>query len=411
MMMSSRLLGSIAVASLIAGSLSGCAPPEIITCDPILPAAPQGEVKGGVVLIFQASQDFPDAQSSIRQNSELFSFLPSNRESTPVTYAAIVADGAPAPIFQGWVKDKLGAFDSDIERQSERALGILAKEYTCTFENLDSANNLRENVNIVAALDQASKLLSNVTGKREIHVLSNGFQTAGQPNFSQDFPENNSVADGIIDSLQAASALPNLNGVEVKWKGLGQSTTSAEAISLQAKNVLQYFWAELIERSGAAGPTEFSTAVLSGNAPERATPSLPLAEFAELCLFRLGPSSGFSFIPDTADFINFDNAQKGAAEIAEEILDSGCGGVRLSVTGYTASGTSKSNFDARPKGPDLVLSSDRAEAFAALLRAEGLQVAEVIGGGKGRFNDWDDSGNFVPKLGEQNRIVKIEEVR
>ena len=66
MMLSFRLLGSIAIASLIAGSLSSCAPTEIDTCASIPPAAPQGEVKGGVVLIFQASQDFPDAESSIR---------------------------------------------------------------------------------------------------------------------------------------------------------------------------------------------------------------------------------------------------------------------------------------------------------------------------------------------------------
>ena len=81
------------------------------------------------------------------------------------------------------------------------------------------------------------------------------------------------------------------------------------------------------------------------------------------------------------------------------------------MTGYTASGTSKSNFDARPKGPDQVLSTARAEAFAELLKREGLQVVEVFGGGKGPVYDWDDSGNFDPKLGEQNRIVEIQEVR
>ena len=396
---------------LVAG-LTGCVSiPEDDPCEFTTPAAPPEAVKAGVVLVFQASKDFPDAETAIQQNSDLLSFLPADRESAPVQFSAVVADGAPAAVFQNWIQARSVSTDGDIGRQSEKALPVLASVYRCTFSKTAPTKALQDNVNLVAALDEAGRLLATVEGKREVHVFSNGYQTAGQPNFSQDFPANRGDADKTIDALEQGLALPNLDGIRVLWTGLGQGSPSTSPISQQAKNILEYFWATLIERSGGIPPEQFASAVLSASSPEGAADSPPLAEFVELCLFTLGPSSGFSFIPDTDDFINLDSAQKGAAKIAEEIFDSGCGDVRLSVTGYTASGTSKSNFDARPKGPDQDLSKDRAEAFAKLLKAEGLQVVDFIGAGKGPFNDWDDSGNFVPELGDQNRIVEIQEVR
>ncbi|MDA8992681.1 hypothetical protein N9F59_00075 [Aquiluna sp.] len=409
-MMLKKALGGLAALSLTVLGLSACVSiTDENVCSFSTPQAPQEEVKGGVVLIFQASKDFPDAETPIRQNYELLSFLPVDNESAPVQFGAVVADGDPAAIFQNWIQARSLSTDGDIQRQSEDALPVLANIYRCTFAAGSSAKALQENVNIVGALDQAARLLANVAGKREIHVFSNGFQTSGQPNFSQIFPANRDEARKIIDALEKSSALPDLDGAQVRWTGLGQTSPAVEPISQQAKNVLEYFWATLIERSGGLPPEEFASAVFLADAPEGALSSSPLAEFAELCLFTLGESSGFAFSPGSADFVNTELAEIGAVAIAREVVESGCGGVRLSVTGYTASGKSRSSFEA--EGPNMELSAARAAAFAELLTELGLQVVESIGGGKGPIDDWDEAGNFVEELGKQNRIVRIQEVQ
>jgi outer membrane protein OmpA-like peptidoglycan-associated protein len=175
--------------------------------------------------------------------------------------------------------------------------------------------------------------------------------------------------------------------------------------------LLEIFWKEAIIASGGSMPEGFDTGAFGNTAPENASESLTAAKLQEICFSAtLDESQGFEFQPDTARFVNDTLARAGARSISQSILESQCAGTRIRVTGFTASGTSRADFEA-DGSVDQALSESRAQAFANLLIDEGILVTDVVGGGKGDLVDWNQDGSFNNELGKLNRVVKIEEIR
>lgn len=372
---------------------------------------PKGDAKlvASSAVVVQVSDDFPSAERAIAQSEEFSGLFPSRASDAPIEFSIVVADSAPRPVYKNWVflePEKLET-DTDLMQKSRRAKNAVSKVYECLFETAEPLGSLKENVDLIAALGTAASTLSEAESRR-IFVFSNGLQTAGTPNMSKVFPTSTDDVDRILDKLEEAQALPNLDGITVSWDGLGQQTDGRQALEQQSLNILRYFWQQLISRSGGTPPKEFGLASYGTEAPANAPASGTIAPIAKICLFTLGETSGFAFKPDSSEFLDRGLAVAGAEQIAAQILSSGCGDEELSVTGFTASGSSKEEFE--KNGPDLELSKERAEAFAALLRERGINVIEVIGGGKGPIVDWDSKGNFVEELGKLNRIVRIEAV-
>lgn len=374
------------------------------------PRAPSNEVNA-VAVVFQASEDFPDAKSAISQDSRLRGFFPRTFAEQPFAYALIAADGAPNVIFQSWVQKADGDGQQDLDFKSDRALSGLGNIYECAFSSRNFNSGFEDNVSLFPALDLAAKVTSKASGERKIFVYSNGLQTAGQPNFSEFIPSSPEEIDSIIDRLAEANSLPDLSGVEVYWTGIGQVTKSGDPLSFQTVNLLEIFWKKVIIASGGSVPEGFDTGAFGNTAPENASESLTAAKLQEICFSAtLDESQGFEFQPDTAKFVNDFLARAGAKSIAQGIIEKQCSGSRILVTGYTASGTSKGDF--KPNNPvDQALSAARAQAFSNLLVDEGILVSEVVGGGKGNFVDWNEDGSFSSELGKRNRVVKIEEIR
>jgi flagellar motor protein MotB len=119
----------------------------------------------------------------------------------------------------------------------------------------------------------------------------------------------------------------------------------------------------------------------------------------------LTTESGFNFKPDTAIFIDRNQAVEAAQKIADELASKpDCTG-GITVKGYTSSGVSEDEY--KPED-DLVLSKQRADAFAELLVQAGVTVEIVSeGGGKGPNNDWNPDGSYNEDVGITNRIVVI----
>jgi outer membrane protein OmpA-like peptidoglycan-associated protein len=260
-------------------------------------------------------------------------------------------------------------------------------------------------------LDLAAKSTSKASGERKIFVYSNGLQTAGQPNFSEFFPSSVQEISSTVERLAAENALPDLRGLEVYWSGIGQVTTSRDPLSQQTIKLLETFWREVIIASGGALPAGFDAGKFGSTPPENAAESLTLAKIREICFSAtIDESQGFEFTPDTASFVDNDLASVGAKYIAQSIQNSDCGDAKIRVTGFTASGANRDDFQ-EGNAVDNRLSEARAQAFADLLIQEGVSVSEVVGGGKGVVDDWNTDGSFSAELGKLNRVVKIEEIQ
>ena len=403
-------LASLMLSAALTLGASGCfSLSSLEGCEFGIPKPPTEQSKGGVVVLFHAAEDFPNAQTAIAQSDQLRTALPETTEDTPFSLAIATADGSPNLLFQSWINIEFGEGGLDLEQKRKRAQAALANVYGCAFAPDSQFGSLDDNVDIIGGLRIASSALAGVEGKKLIVVFSNGFQTAGQPDFSDSFPADFDEVDAIIQVLTDERALPDLSGVEVQWIGLGQVVSDREQLDQQALNTLEYFWKSLIQASGGRAPESFQAGALGNSARDGAPSTTNLAEIRGLCLFSLDETSGFAFQPNTDLFVNEPLAREGAESIARQIFEADCGNRPLRVTGFTASGKSKSQFEL--DGPNLELSEARAKAFADILETLGLEVELVVGGGKGPTLDWDSNGQFVEELGRKNRIVLVEEVR
>jgi hypothetical protein len=403
-----KVMAIIALVAILSFSLSGCLSLEQRASCEFGQGKPPGESsEAGAVVIFQPTTDFPDAQSAISQSEEIRKALPSLDSDVPFFYSMIAADGSPSVAFQAWINLELGDIQLDLLQKNSTAQAAMGNVYSCSFDQGASLGVLQENVDLVGALSLASRSLANVKGKKSVFVFSNGFQTSGLPNFNSDFPSDFVSVDKILSTLVEGKALPDLTGIDVSWIGIGQVTSRQEPLSQQAQNVLEYFWTQLIGKSGGKAPKVYGTGALGNEAPVGATANLPLAEIDQLCLFQLGEIDGFSFKGNSSEFVSLSLARSGAERIAKEVTDSGCAGSSFKVTGFVASGVSKAEYDS--SGPNMTLAKNRAQAFADLLLALGIQVSDVAAGGKGPFADWKPNGEFDENLGKRNRIVKVED--
>lgn len=406
-----RLASAFSIGLVLATTLSACLSTDLGVgeCDfgTGIPPKDTEKLAAAAAIVVQASEDFPSAESALAQSEELRQIFPSRESQAPFQFSFVVADGAPRAVYQNWVfieGDKLET-ETDLQQKSLVAQSSLTRTYECLFDPAQPFGKLEENVDIIASLGAAASALSNGE-ERAIYVFSNGIQTAGTPDMSKVFPESFDEVDQIVEKLEKAQALPDLSGVRVSWNGLGQQTEGQVRLEQQSLNILKYFWQQVILRSGGTPPQEFELGAYGTTAFQNAPTSKDIAEVSKICLFTVGEQSGFAFKPDSSEFLDRSLAIAGAQQISKEIFESGCGDEALKVTGFTASGTSREKF--KRTEIDLQLSKARAEAFAELLRDEGVKVSDVIGGGKGPIVDWDEAGNFVEELGKQNRIVRIE---
>lgn len=388
-------------------SLSGCIPlTSEATCENGEPVPPAEATIAGIAVVFQSSEAFPDASAALAQDALLKQSFPESEEQTPTAVTVVVADGNPNQVFKSWVSLGEGEIELDLKQKNDRLQSKLRSVYGCELSQNVRGDRLQPLTDILGAMDLAASGMSEVDGTKKIFIFANGLQTAGQVDFSEEFPATADEVEALIRALQAADALPDLRGSQIFWTGMGATTESLAPLNQQTKNMLELFWTRLILASNGLPPAQYSAGSLGNSPPEFSSEDKQSKSIANVCLFTLGEASGFTFRPDSAEFLEPTSASKGAKEISLEIVKSGCN-VGVRVTGFTASGTSKNDY--KP-ATDLVLSKSRASAFAELLEANGIEVLEVVGGGKGPIEDWDVQGKFVEELGKLNRIVKVEAI-
>jgi outer membrane protein OmpA-like peptidoglycan-associated protein len=401
---------AVAIALLIGGALSvsGCSAfsETVINCSPTQ-ANNDSTIKVDVVALLAPSDSFTDFEIALDvAQSGLVDTLgwEGSRLST------ILADGSPEIKKSALIESRGNENDGRI--LASQNANQLTTVYSCAIQDpgleysssysIDPETDFLQSFTIAARAFDAEAQSAN----RQIIVVGNGLQSVGQLNFAKDGLPTIQAIPGIIQSLEADGALPDLQGATVDWIGLGQTDGQVqEKLNQQSQDALLAFWKAFIAASNGREGT-FQMQVAAGTPSPGSISSTAVESLPDACLqATLTEAEGFEFGGNSSDFVNLAKARAGAERIASELAaKSDCTGT-ITVIGYTASGVDEVDYKF---GDNLALSLSRAKAFRALLVEAGVKAEiQAIGGGKGPVKDWDDSGKFSETLGKQNRIVVV----
>jgi outer membrane protein OmpA-like peptidoglycan-associated protein len=396
------------MAVVVTSALAGCSLPsqDQVDCD-FQPVSDKGLDYGRDVAIVMAPTENFVNFGNVLDSSE--ALVNEALGLAGASLSIVVADGRPSLVRN--VSPQLADTDDGTMILNRRLLGSVRDVYFCTAgESEQSVINpivLEPEVDFLAALSVAAGKLDSGRGEeKRIVMMGNGIQTAGQYSFSKSgIPSEAQVGD-IVGDLKSQGALPDLKGATVDFVGLGLVNSSEPPLNQQSLDGLVAFWRAIVAASGGYVGT-IMTQVVDG-APSPDSIAVAAVEgLKDACINEsVAESDGISFNPGNAEFIDVGAATATAQNIATKIAAAACPG-DITVIGYVASATPQAQY-VFGNAEDEQLSLARAEAFKALLINAGVATNIVtVGAGKGPVNDWDEAGNFVENLGQQNRKIVV----
>ncbi len=406
--LTSRFASFLSMAVVVTSALAGCSLPsqDQVDCD-FQPVSDKGLDYGRDVAIVMAPTENFVNFGNVLDSSE--ALVNEALGLAGASLSIVVADGRPSLVRN--VSPQLADTDDGTMILNRRLLGSVRDVYFCTAgESEQSVINpivLEPEVDFLAALSVAAGKLDSGRGEeKRIVMMGNGIQTAGQYSFSKSgIPSEAQVGD-IVGDLKSQGALPDLKGATVDFVGLGLVNSSEPPLNQQSLDGLVAFWRAIVAASGGYVGTIMMQVVDGAPSPD----SIAVAAVEGLkdaCINEsVAESDGISFNPGNAEFIDVAAATATAQNIATKIAAAACPG-DITVIGYVASATPQAQY-VFGNAEDEQLSLARADAFKALLVSAGVSTNIVtVGAGKGPVNDWDESGNFVEDLGQQNRKIVV----
>ena len=365
------------------------------------------EIKSDVVTLISPTENFTDFEKALAGSEQVTA---EQLGWQGARLSTVLVDGSPELKTSVLIEPTSNQGDGEIraKQQSKQARTV----YYCLVQNpnyaYEGSIEAVEEADYIQGFSVAARSFdaTATASKKELIVVGNGIQTAGQVNFTESgIPQMSSIS-GLISQLKEQGALPDLSGATVNWIGLGVTDGSnQEKLNQQSLDALTAFWtAFILASNGRIGTIQGE--IPSAKPDSNSIKVSPISALPDACVeATLTAEQGFNFQPNLPVFIDIDQARAGAKSIADELKSKkGCTGT-ITVTGYTASGVNQSEF---VYGTNYDLSLQRAEAFKQLLVEAGVTVPiEAKGGDKGPFNDWNAEGEFVDELGKQNRMVVI----
>lgn len=356
--------------------------------------------------IEKTAEEAPSAVCFVLGNTEVFpkiSLLSAKDTVYNCMYnyssvSAFVADGQPALDFD--VKAQRpdavtqGKRKSNANKQTEAVLSAL--------QNLKAEE---PETDLLGAVIKASHTLRASDAEQKImEVYSSGLSTAGMLNFSA---SNLLEADPawVVEELNCRNALPDLTGIEVTVRGIGQVAGHQSPLDETAIRKLEAIWGAILQ-AGNPAKLDIDRRELTGEAPAEGLPACSSVTVVSSALTMDAPSieeqvyriDSIHFVSDTADFI--DPAAASAA--VQPFADALSGRERIILAGSIASvGT----------GDGIALSAARAEAVKALFLEEGVSAEQIRAVGLGkqgwslRVSDLDANGNLIEEKAALNRAV------
>lgn len=252
--MLTRMAAMVAAGSLVVGLLAGC---SVI---PSKDGAADSAVATDTALILTQGDGMPTLT-----NAE--DFLNSVNVTPGGSAGLVVADGKPFALGPQ-------RFDQVKNNDIQQARADKAARLELV-EAVQGAAAKTPETDLVTAVSLASRMLSAGTADTKVMVIPHsGVNTAASLPM-QDLDLLNSDPAKLLDQLDAAAMLPQLNGVAVEFYGLGDVAGSQGTLSAQQVQWLKSFWQAFFDRMGAA--VTFHTDIVSGDASTTATPVTPLA--------------------------------------------------------------------------------------------------------------------------------------
>jgi outer membrane protein OmpA-like peptidoglycan-associated protein len=376
-----RPLALLAVAAVLA-SATACGDGTAVSTAPA----------GGVALVVGAHANAPHPTLADGVVQELEAAAASGAR-----IAVVVNDGTPSVILDGSLASTAKNQYAQ-QRDADRAVSQVA-EVLATGRADDGESDL------LAALDQAVRAVSDAAGPRTLLVVDSGLQTAGALRF-QDAGMLAADPQEVVAYLADTGQLPSLAGTRVVLSGVGDTAPPQEPLSPAQRRSLVELWTQIATAAGADAvdvldaplsrpPAAGLPAVTPVPVPQPVPPTLSVEPV------RLSEES-VAFLPDTADFRDPDGAAAVLRPIAQQAVAAGSA---LHLSGTTSSAGTQ---EGRRK-----LSLARAETVKQSLvqlgvPAERIRVSGLGSDWPGYVEDRDAGGALLPAAAAQNRSVLVQ---
>jgi len=307
----------------------------------------------------------------------------------------VVADGEPSVIGE---KDLIVEGANDVARDQSRRKNRQEVENGILGAKADD-----EEVDLLTSLELAARTIrSKQTTPNTIVVVDSGLSTVAPLDFTQ---EGMLEADPgeVVRSLTDQGSLPDLNGIEVIWQGMGDTAAPQEPLSNGQRKNLKAIWSAILEAAGSLLTSEEHPLTKPGLEDLPPVTPVPLSNDPECAPGSIVLSgAAVAFLPDSAEFLDPSAARAVLAPIAKQLL--AAAGVTVTLTGTTA--------DVGDVPGRIELSQRRAEAVMRVLAELGVPESSMTAVGVGSefsgfIPDHNPDGSLSPGAAAQNRKVII----
>ena len=279
--MLTRMAAMVAAGSLVVGLLAGC---SVI---PSKDGAADSAVATDTALIITQGDGMPALT-----NAE--EFLNSVNVTPGGSAGLVVADGKPFALGPQ-------RFDKVKNNDIQQARADKTARYQLV-EAVQGAAATTPETDLISAISLASRMLSAGTADNKVLIIRHsGVNTAVASLPMQDLDLLNSDPAKLLDQLDAAAMLPQLNGVAVEFYGLGDVAGSQGTLSAQQVQWLKSFWQAFFDRTGAN--VTFHTDIVSGDALNNGHTVTPLAAAGAPTFVKVSAEQ-VAFQPDSTTFLD-----------------------------------------------------------------------------------------------------------
>lgn len=219
---------------------------------------------------------------------------------------------------------------------------------------------------LISAISLASRMLSAGTADTKVMVIRHSGVNTATSLPMQDLDLLNSDPAKLLDQLDAAAMLPQLNGVAVEFYGLGDVAGSQGTLSAQQVQWLKNFWQGFFDRTGAN--VTLHTDIVSGDALNNGHTVTPLAAAGAPTFVKVSAEQ-VAFQPDSTTFLNEAAARAALNGLAEQLK--GTSAAHYIVAGSTAQVDNASREGAQ------ALSLARAQAVRDVLVEAGVPADQI----------------------------------
>lgn len=367
-----RLTAILAAASLAAGLMVGCS--TVPSSGDSTTAAPTD-----TVLLLEQGDGVP----ALTNPEE---FTENINTAFGGSAALVITDGQPQ--VYGPVKFNV---KKNNEIQQNKANNKLKASFV---EIVKEARAQVPETDVLTSINLAARVLNAGTAEnKQLIIVHSGVTTAASfPMPDSDIVSEDPVA--LVDRLEKAAMIPDLEGVAVEWFGAGDTAGSQPTLSAKQTEAIKAFWSEYFNRAKAS--LTFHSDVISGPAiTEFGHTVTPMAAGGGIDFLKI-TNEQIAFRPDSVEFADEAAASTVLNELAEQIRTSSSS---TSSSSYVIAG-SVAKVDGSTAESAKRLGLARAKAVRDRLVAAGVDSGRLICYGLG-FEATDCRSSVE----EENRCV------